>query len=122
MSEEWRDIIGYEGLYQVSSYGNTRSLERLETTKDGRKRIRPAQTISQYLHYKGYKRVTLCKDGIRKAYLVHRLVAEAFIPNPDNKPQINHIDEDKTNNAITNLEWVTNDENLRAYWRTRSNA
>lgn len=94
--EEWRDIDGYEGDYQVSSYGRVRSL------KYGKEKLLKPQK-----HYKGYRFVTLFKNGTRGKYKVHRLVAKAFIPNPNNYPVINHKDECKYNNHVQNLEWCT---------------
>lgn len=90
MTEEiWKDIEGYEG-YQISNIGRVRRNDRL------------LKTIK---YNTGYLRTGLCKDGKQKLYYVHRLVAKAFIPNPDNLPQVNHKDEDKTNNRVDNLEW-----------------
>lgn len=91
MIEEWRPIEGYEGLYEVSNTGFVRRVSDLMVLK--------------FSDLKGYCRVRLRKDGKRKMYLVHRLVAQAFIPNPLNLPQVNHIDENKKNNNIDNLEW-----------------
>lgn len=93
--EIWKDIKGYEG-YKVSNLGNVKSLNYNRTGKE--KILKPKKN-------KGYLYVNLCKQGKVKFYLVHRLVAQAFIPNPNNYPQINHKDEDKTNNTIQNLEW-----------------
>ena len=90
LSEEWKDIPGYEGLYEVSNLG------RIRNKKTGR--ILKLETSHQ-----GYKRIRFSKGG--KKFAVHRLVAEAFIPNPQNLPMINHKDEDKTNNAVDNLEY-----------------
>lgn len=101
MTEEWKYI--YRGLYQVSSDGRVRS------TKTKRE-------LSSAPNKRGYLQVVLCDNGRRKCYRVHRLVALAFIPNPDNLPQVNHIDENKINNHVSNLNWMTNKEN--ANWGT----
>lgn len=100
MKEEWRDIKGYEGLYQVSNLGRVKSFK-------GRKE----RLFTLYLRKDGYYEVGLRKDKTRKFKLVHRLVAEAFIPNSDDKPQVNHINGLKTDNHLNNLEWCTAKEN-----------
>lgn len=92
--EHWRDIVGYESLYQVSDLGRVRSL------KFGKERV-----LVGSKHTNGYLQVVLWKDGKMKNYLVHRLVAQAFIPNPDGLPCVNHKDECKTNNIVFNLEY-----------------
>ena len=103
--EEWRDIIGYEGKYQVSNLGRVKSLKN--TRGNYREKIlKPGKDA------KGYKQVSLYKNGKGKMYKIHRLVAIAFIPNPNNYPMINHKDEDKTNNCVDNLEWCTNKYNM----------
>lgn len=98
MEEIFKDIEGYEG-YQVSNYGNVKSLGNDKTRKD--KILKPAKT------WYGYLRVGLWKQGKRKTHFVHRLVASAFIENPNNFCELNHKDEDKTNNIVDNLEWCT---------------
>ena len=103
MDEIWKDIEGYEGLYQVSNTGQVKSLNY-----KGRGVVK---LLKQAINYNGYKRVSLYKDGKQKHYFVHRLVAMTFIPNPDDLPIINHKDENKTNNNVNNLEWCTHKYN-----------
>ena len=107
-SEVWKDIVGYEGLYKVSDKGNIYSVERISSqgNKCGGFTIKPTTTRG------GYLQVQLYKNGIREHKYVHRIVAEAFIPNPNNYPEINHKDEDKTNNYMGNLEWCTRKYNV----------
>lgn len=107
MEEIWKDIEGYEGYYQVSNLGRVRSLDRYITGNNGAIYLRQGQIKEIKPHHSGYLFVSLMKNRKRKIMAVHRLVAEAFIPNPDNLPQINHKDEDKTNNRVENLEWCT---------------
>ena len=99
MKEIWKDIEGYEGLYQISNVGRV-------------KRVETDRILKPLKHTKGYYRVELYKNGSQSKKLIHRLVAQAFIPNTENKPQVNHIDENKTNNVVSNLEWMTAKENL----------
>lgn len=102
--EEWRDIPEYEGLYQVSNLGRIRSLK--DCHGKNRKLILKERTDKD-----DYKRVHLFKNGKGKHYGVHRLVAIAFIPNPDNLPEVNHKDENPSNNNVENLEWCTREYN-----------
>ena len=111
--EEWRDIKGYEGLYQVSDKGRVKSLERVTIRKNGKKLPVKERIMKSSIDKDGYLRVALCNSkGKRKLFFVHRLVCEAFHENPDNKPCVNHIDENKTNNTASNLDWCTVVENL----------
>lgn len=107
-NEEWRDVVGYEGLYQVSSEGRVKSLER--TDRFGR--VVKERVLKQDVTHDGYLRVCLYASDKRKWFRVHRLVCEAFRENPEDKPEVNHIDEDKTNNNAVNLEWCTRKENI----------
>ena len=107
MKEIWKDIPQYEGLYQVSNLGRIKSFR--QSTKFHKER---EYVLKTSLANNGYCQVTLYKDPThRRKFLVHRLVAEAFIPNPENLPQINHIDEDPANNRVDNLEWCTAEYN-----------
>lgn len=98
--EQWKDIDGFEGLYKVSNYGSVKRLGRTE------RELKPRMC-------KGYETVCLCKNGIRSNRRINRLVALAFIPNPENKPEVNHKDGNKRNNAASNLEWSTASENQK---------
>lgn len=120
--EMWKDIEGYEGMYQVSSEGRIKSVERDIICKNGAKKHMKERILKGGLDRYGYPHVGLCDGNKRKIFLVHRLVAEAFITNPDNKPQVNHKDEVKTNNCVDNLEWMTNKENANYGTRTERSA
>lgn len=112
MLEQWKPIVGYEGYYEVSNFGNIRSCERQVNhgLGNGVRKLR-AKIVNPWNDSHGYQAVSLSKFGKVKKYKVHRLVAEAFIPNPDNKPTINHINEIRDDNQVTNLEWATYQEN-----------
>ena len=105
MNEEWRPIEGYEGLYEVSNTGRVRSLDRYVKGKGESYRLQKGKMLSPIKNKYGYLQVNLCCNGKNKMFLVHRLSAQAFIPNPDNLPEINHKDENPGNNSVDNLEW-----------------
>ena len=109
-NEIWKDIKGYEGYYQVSNFGRVKSIERKVNKWDGIRTINE-RILKQNLSHNGYYFVSLSKNGKRRTYRVNRLVAEAFIPNPDNLPQVNHKEENKLNNNVENLEWCTSKYN-----------
>lgn len=100
MMEIWKDIENYEDLYQVSNLGNVKSL-------------RSGKILKPWRSGEGYLRIYLYKNGKRKRFLIHRLVAEAFLPNEDELPEVDHINNDKTDNRVCNLQWISRVENLR---------
>lgn len=104
--EQWKPIKNYEGMYEISNFGRVKSLKRKSNKKEF---IRKLSTNVR----KGYKCITLTKNSKRKTFTIHRLVALHFIPNPENKPQVNHKDGVKKNNYAWNFEWVTNAENRK---------
>ena len=116
--EIWKPISGYEGFYEVSNLGRIRSLERIVECSDGRKRKIKNRILKGSSYSGGYSGVTLHKDGCTKTANIHRIVAEAFVPNPLEKEEVNHKDENPSNNHATNLEWVTHKENINYGTRT----
>jgi len=115
--EIWHPCSGFETHYEVSNFGNVRSIERMVLNRlhNGLRRS-PSKLLKQGKSKSGYLIVSFCVDGIKSNHNVHRLVARAFIPNESNKPQVNHKDGSKHNNCVDNLEWVTVSENgLHAY-------
>ena len=104
--EEWRDIPGYESFYQVSNLGNVRSI-----------RFNKVRNMKSWDSH-GYRAVELCINNNRYIVGVHQLVALAFIPNPENKPEVNHKDRNRSNNNVENLEWVTQSENIAHAYRS----
>ena len=106
---EWRDLVGYEGVYKISSDGEIYSVPRFNT-KGGLMKL--------HLHKTGYLYTLICKDGKQKNVNVHREVAKAFIPRPNNKTEVNHKNGIKTDNRVENLEWVTGKENIKHAYKT----
>ena len=121
MEEIWKPISGYEGIYEISNLGAIKSLERIVKNsgvhggyvKLKERILKPRENKKR----NGYYEISLKKDGIEKRFKVHRLVAIAFIPNPNNKPEVNHIDGNKSNNSASNLEWVSSKENKEHAWK-----
>lgn len=121
--EIWKPIMGYEGVYEISNHGNVKSLDRWVKTGRGGLQFREGKMLKPKIDKYGYLTLGLCKKGKSKWFTIHRLVAIHFISNPDNLPQVNHKDEDKTNNMVwvnedgsidydkSNLEWCTNEYN-----------
>jgi len=111
--EIWKDVVGYEGLYKVSSLGRVKGVDRIIKAKfiNHETQKVKGQILKPFTNKQGYVRVTLNINQKVNKFSVHRLVAQAFIPNPDNKPQVNHKDEKRDNNNVDNLEWVTAKEN-----------
>jgi hypothetical protein len=117
MEEIWKDIEGFESLYQVSNMGQVKSYDMEVKYPTGTVRIQKGRILKPGSNM-GYPRVNLCKDKKVSVKLVHRLVAEAFLPNADNKKEVNHIDGVKSNACVDNLEWVTSSENSKHAFRT----
>ncbi len=111
--EVWRDIIGYEGLYKVSSHGRIKSLAKPRfygesvNLKNHQNALWPEIIMKPRLKKNGYLQIGLSKNGKYKTFTIHRLVAKVFISNPDNLPYVNHKDENKQNNRVDNLEWCS---------------
>jgi hypothetical protein len=111
MEEIWKEIPGFEGYYEISNLTRVRSVSRIIYDKKvGIKNLK--SRILKPANFMGYRRVLLCYKGQRVNKLVHRLFAQVFIPNPENKPEVNHIDGNRSNNSLENLEWVTHRENM----------
>lgn len=111
--EIWKPVLGFEGSYEVSNIGGVRSLPRKVNGRWGNLRNTPGKALKLDTTKNGYRRTQLCAEGKAQAVYVHRLVAEAFLLNDLNKPCVNHIDLDKSNNTVENLEWCTYSENTK---------
>lgn len=105
MAERWKPVCGYEGMYEVSDAGRVRSVERCVVCKNGTTKRLSGRAIAASTDRNGYLSVLLSKEGNQRRLLVHRMVALAFIPNPNKYAEINHKDECKANNSVANLEW-----------------
>ena len=119
--EEWKDVVNFKGLYQVSNLGRIKSYDKTHTGIDkiGRNinRFYPKRIMKQSLEKQGYLRLTLTDRNKKETrHSVHRLVSIAFTPNPLNLPEVDHLDGNKTNNTIINLKWVTSVENVKNAW------
>ena len=116
--EYWTDITGYEGHYQISNYGNVRSLDRETINSIGAKRKRKGKVLTPFTNSTGYFYVTLSNGNSRKNKRLHCLVARAFLPNPKSKRTVNHINGKKGDNNLCNLEWATDSENHTHAFKT----
>ena len=120
MQEEWKEVVGFEGLYEVSNKGRVRSLDRkvprLGKYGQPSHMVYKGKLIPMWITNQGYLRLTLNRDGKKSNHLVHRLVANAFIPNTENKETVNHKNGIKSDNQLQNLEWATRSEQNHHAW------
>lgn len=112
----YKSIKGYEGIYEINELGKIRSIDRIVERKDGKVRKQKGKELKLNMNKDGYAIVKLRKNGVAKTWGVHRLIAEAFLPNPDNLPQIHHLNHDRNDNRIQNLKWVTISEQRDYHW------
>ena len=106
--ETWKDVVGYEGIYKVSNLGNVKRIGKIHLCNY---KYQNGYLLKSLDNGKGYLRIKLSNKGISKRVMLHRIIAEAFIKNPNNYPYVNHIDGNKKNNNIKNLEWCTQSHN-----------
>ena len=111
--EIWKPVKDYEGLYEVSNNGNVRSVDRMVKHSKGGLRLYKGRLMKPYLNSDGYRMVKISKNGVGKIKRVNRIVAETFIPNPYNLATVNHKDENKLNDSVENLEWMSLSDNIR---------
>jgi len=116
VKEIWKDVVGYEGIYQISNYGSVKSIDRQCELSDGRILNLKGKLLKPSFDRKGYIRFRLSKNDKLKSFRAHRLTAKAFIPNHRNSPQVNHKNGVKHDNFVDNLEWATNMENSQHSW------
>lgn len=114
MEEEWRPINGFEGFYEISSFGRIKSLSRNVKDTRAKNKIRriKCKILKSRDHNSGYISTHLKRDGLIKDFLVHRIVAETYIPNPNSLKQVNHKNGNKKDNRVDNLEWISNRDNV----------
>lgn len=120
LEEEWRPVAGFEGIYEVSSSGKVRSLDRYKQNHSKKQLVKGVE-LRPHDDTRGYLKVSLSKSGIVKSYKIHRLVAEAFIPNKFNKGDVNHKNGRRKDNRVENLEWCTRSENILHMYRELEN-
>lgn len=114
MEEIWKDVAGYEGIYRINNKGVVMSHDKIARCKCNGKRVIKAHNLTPRLDSRNrYYLVDLCKDGVKTTHILHRLIAKTFLDNPYNLPQVNHIDGNKHNNDVTNLEWCTPSYNMK---------
>lgn len=118
-NEIWLPIKGYEGLYEISNNGKVKSLARIVIGKNNRKQTLPELYLAPFVTKRGYWAVNLYKSARFKTKTIHKLIADYFIPNPENKPEVNHKDGNKLNCNIDNLEWVTPSENISHAYKNK---
>lgn len=113
----YKAIKGYEGFYEINELGQVRSVDRIVKVKDGSVRKRQGKELKLQIDKGGYLVITLSKNGVYKTCKVHRLVAESFLPNPDDLPEIHHKNNDRKDNRVQNLMWISKAEQIDEHWR-----